>query len=281
MPYRAAGRHVGARISTGTEASAPGPAVSTTHTQPAASGRHGTGAGVGLHRSGGRCWPATQCPAARRPGGRLAYFVILGLAEGIWIARIPAVKARLHLTDGLLGASLLAGPGALVLVMPVAGGLADRFGSARLTRPAGLAVAVLPLALWTAHSLPAVIGALLAFGIAGGVLAVAANAQGVRVEQGYRRPLMASFHASYSLGGLAGAVLGGLLVWLRAEPGQRAGRHRPGRRGRRALAGGRLLPEPAGVRPGPARGRPGRSASGGRVAGRGGWSPSGCWRCAA
>jgi MFS family permease len=87
----------------------------------------------------------------------LAYFVILGLAEGIWIARIPAVKAGLHLTDGLLGASLLVGPGALVLVMPLAGWLADRFGSARLTRPAGLAVAAAPLALWTAQTLAAVL----------------------------------------------------------------------------------------------------------------------------
>jgi MFS family permease len=181
----------------------------------------------------------------------LAYFVILGLAEGIWIDRIPAVKAGLHLTDGLLGASLLAGPGALVLVMPLAGWLADRFGSARLTRPAGLAVAVLPLALWTARTLPAVIGTLVAFGTAGGVLAVAVNAQGVRVERGYRRPLMASFHASYSLGGLAGAVLGGLLAWWRA--GGLAGAL-----GSIVLvgvaaalfAGGRLLPEPAGLRPG-------------------------------
>ncbi len=183
----------------------------------------------------------------------LAYFVILGLAEGIWIARIPAVKALLHLTNGLLGASLLAGPGALVLVMPVAGRLADRFGSARLTRPAGLAVAVLPLALWTARTLPAVIAALLAFGIAGGVLVVAANAQGVRVERGYRRSLMASFHASYSLGGLAGAVLGGLLAWLRAGLMSALDSTVLAGVALALAAGGRLLPEPGGPRTGRAR----------------------------
>jgi hypothetical protein len=32
----------------------------------------------------------------------LAYFIIVGLTEGIWIARIPGVKERLHLADGLL-----------------------------------------------------------------------------------------------------------------------------------------------------------------------------------
>jgi predicted MFS family arabinose efflux permease len=148
----------------------------------------------------------------------LAYFVILGVVEGLWVARIPAVRVRLHLTYGLLGLSLPMGPAALVAVMPLAGRLADWFGSARLCRVAGLAVAVLPLAFWTAGTLPAVIAALLAFGVTGGLMSVALGAQGIRIEQAYRRPLMASFYASFSLGGLAGAVLGGLLAWLRPGP---------------------------------------------------------------
>ena len=49
-------------------------------------------------------------------------------------------------------------------------------------------------------------------------MAVSINAQGVLVERAYRRPLMASFHASYSLGGLSGAVTGGVLAWVRAGP---------------------------------------------------------------
>ena len=148
----------------------------------------------------------------------LALYVILGLVEGIWVARIPGLKVRLHLTDGLLGLSLPVGPAGLVAVMPVAGRLADRLGSARLCRLAGLAVAVLPLALWTAGTFATLIGVLLAFGITGGLMSVGLGAQGVRMEQAYGRPLMASFYASFSVGGLTGAVLGGLLAWLRAGP---------------------------------------------------------------
>jgi predicted MFS family arabinose efflux permease len=150
----------------------------------------------------------------------LALYVILGLVEGIWVARIPGVKVRLHLTDGLLGLSLPVGPAGLVAVMPLAGRLASWLGSARLCRLAGLAVAVLPLALWTANSLAALIGVLLAFGVTGGLMSVGLGAQGVRMEQAYGRPLMASFYASFSLGGLAGAVLGGLLAWLGAAPAE-------------------------------------------------------------
>ncbi len=185
----------------------------------------------------------------------LAYFVILGLAEGVWIARIPALKARLNLADSLLGASLLAGPAGLVLVMPLAGRLADRFGSARLIWPAGLAVAVLPLALWSARTLPEVTGAVLAFGIAGGVLLVGLNAQGVRLERGYGRPLMASFYASFSLGGLAGALLGGLLAWRRAGLPSALDSIAAGCVTAAIIAGYRLLPEPAGARRRPARPR--------------------------
>ena len=146
----------------------------------------------------------------------LALYVILGLVEGIWVARIPGLKARLHLTDGLLALSLPVGPAGLVAVMPLAGRLADRLGSARLCRLAGLALAVLPLALWTAGTLATLIAVLLAFGITGGLMSVGLGAQGVRMEQAYGRPLMASFYASFSLGGLAGAVLGGLVAWLGA-----------------------------------------------------------------
>ena len=144
----------------------------------------------------------------------LALYVILGLVEGIWVARIPGLKGQLHLTDGLLGLSLPVGPAGLVAVMPLAGRLADRLGSARLCRLAGLAVAVLPLALWTAGTLTALIGVLLAFGVTGGLMSVGLGAQGVRMERAYGRPLMASFYAFFSLGGLTGAVLGGLLAWL-------------------------------------------------------------------
>jgi fucose permease len=60
--------------------------------------------------------------------------------------------------------------------------------------------------------------ALLVYGMAGGLMDVAMNSQAVRVERGYRRPLINSFHAYYSFGGLAGALLGGLFAWAGVGP---------------------------------------------------------------
>ena len=229
--------------------------------------------------SGGGARPLRNTRAAV-----LAYFVLLGITEGMWVARIPGVKAGLHLTDGLLGASLLVGPAGLVVVMPLAGRLADRFGSGGLSRLAGAAVAVMPLFLWTGATLPSVMLAVLAFGIAGGMLSVGLNAQGVHVERAYGRPLMASFHASFSVGGLAGALLGGLLASHQLAP--------VGRPQTDALAGivltgvavsvvaGRWLARERAHRGGRPAARPGRPPGRGWLARpvRAAWSPPGSAR---
>jgi fucose permease len=47
---------------------------------------------------------------------------------------------------------------------------------------------------------------------------VAMNSQAVLVERRAGRPLMTSFHASYSFGGLGGALFGGLFAWVGIGP---------------------------------------------------------------
>jgi len=154
----------------------------------------------------------------RARASAVAFFVMLGVADGVWLARIPAIKHGLNLSDGVLGVALLATPAGALLAAAVAGRLVDRFGSARPMPLAGVAVALLPVAFGLANSLTALMVALLAFGVAAGLLDVAMNAQAVRVERGYRRPLFSSFHACYSFGGLAGALLGGLFAWAGVGP---------------------------------------------------------------
>jgi fucose permease len=54
---------------------------------------------------------------------------------------------------------------------------------------------------------------MLVYGFFGGMLDVAQNAQGVRVEAGYGRPVMTSLHACYSLGAIVGSLAGGAFAW--------------------------------------------------------------------
>jgi MFS family permease len=148
----------------------------------------------------------------------LVYFGIFGLVDGVWLARIPAVKQHLHLSDGLLGVALLAAPVGLVVVAAVADRLIERFGSARPTAAGAVAIALLPIAFGLSGSLAALMAVLLVYGMAGGMTDVAINAQAVRVERSYRRPIINSFHACFSFGGLLGALLGGLFAWADIGP---------------------------------------------------------------
>jgi hypothetical protein len=54
---------------------------------------------------------------------------VLGVATATWSARLPAIKAALHLSDGRLGLALFAVPAAGLLTGPVAiGAIASGVG---------------------------------------------------------------------------------------------------------------------------------------------------------
>jgi MFS family permease len=149
----------------------------------------------------------------------VAYFAVLGVANGVWLARIPAVKQNLHLSDGVLGLALLAAPAGLVVVVPFTSRIIGRAGSRRPTMIAGTCAALVPIALGLSPNLAALMASLFAFGLAGGMLDVAMNSQAVIVERAVGRPLMTSFHSCYSFGGLAGALVGGAFAWAGIGPG--------------------------------------------------------------
>jgi fucose permease len=135
--------------------------------------------------------------------------MIMGWCTGVGLARIPAAKTQAHLSDGTLGIALFAVPVGLVLGAGLAERLVDRLGSARLVRVTGLASCVATTLPGFAHSLPVLMAGLFLIGVTGGTLDVSQNAQGVRVEAAYRRPVMTSMHAFYSLGAILGSLAGG------------------------------------------------------------------------
>jgi MFS family permease len=143
----------------------------------------------------------------------LAFFALLGITNGDWLARIPALAHGLHLSDGMLGLVLLAGPAGSFAVAPVAGALVDRIGSRIPTIVGGSAVALLPISFGLAPGRVVLMAAMFAFGVAAGMLDVSMNAQAVQLQQAVGRQLMTSFHACYSFGTLAGGLVGGAFAW--------------------------------------------------------------------
>jgi MFS family permease len=143
-------------------------------------------------------------------GAVTAIFFLNGLVFGSWAARIPAVRDHVGLSDGELGIALACGAIGSIIAMPIAGGRAARLGSRRATRVALAMLGASTALVALAPSLPALCALMLFFGAAMGSLDVSMNAHGVAVERTYGRAILASFHAWFSLGGLAGGALGAL-----------------------------------------------------------------------
>jgi MFS family permease len=139
-----------------------------------------------------------------------AVFFLNGLIFGSWAARIPAVRDHVGLSDGELGIALACGAIGSIVAMPIAGGRAARMGSRRATRGALAFLCAITALVALAPSLPALCVLMLFYGAAMGSLDVTMNAHGVAVERTYGRAILASFHAAFSIGGLAGGALGAL-----------------------------------------------------------------------
>ncbi len=105
-----------------------------------------------------------------------------------------------------------------VLVLPMAGWLVGRLGSRGMTFLAALGFSLaLPLPLLS-PTVELLVLALIVLGAANGTLDISMNAQAVEIERGYGRPIMSSFHALFSVGGVAGAILAGAAMSLEVDP---------------------------------------------------------------
>ncbi|MFD7730051.1 MFS transporter [Kitasatospora phosalacinea] len=141
-----------------------------------------------------------------------AFFTVDGFLFASWVVRIPDVRAQVSASHSALGLALLCISAGAVATMALVGRLCLRYGSRRVTT-ASVAVFSLAAALPAhTHSVLSLGAVLLLFGAGYGAANVAMNSAAVDLVAELRRPVMPSFHAGYSLGGLLGAAVGGLLV---------------------------------------------------------------------
>jgi len=141
-----------------------------------------------------------------------AFFILNGFLLGMWLVHIPVVKDRVGASVPVLGwLLLLLGVGAFV-GMQVGGWCSDRFGSSRVVLLGAAVNSLAVLGPGLATSVPTLAAALLVFGLTNGLIDVSMNTHAVEVERHYDRPIMASFHAYWSIGGLLAAITGGAMI---------------------------------------------------------------------
>ena len=140
-----------------------------------------------------------------------AIFLVNGLGIGAWAVEVPRIKESLGLSEPSLGIALFFFALGALIAMPLAGKLAPLFGSGRATALLAAAFAItLPFPALVPN-FPCLCVALLALGAANGALDVSMNGHASAIEEHLQTPIMSSFHAAWSIGGLSGAAAGAAL----------------------------------------------------------------------
>jgi fucose permease len=146
-----------------------------------------------------------------------AVFFGNGFMFANWAARIPQVRTLLRVNPGVLGLVLLCLAIGSGLGTPLSGLIIGRLGEIRtvifmaLTSAAGLAIA----AVGMLRGIPVVGVGLFFTGFGTGTWDVAANVQGAAIERMLGRAILPKFHAGWSIGTVAGAGTGAVMVALR------------------------------------------------------------------
>jgi len=132
---------------------------------------------------------------------------VLGAIDGVWVARLPALKHKLSLDSGRLGLVIFAVTAVATLSLPLAGWLASRRGS---RGPAGAGLVLASGALAAAAFVPSFAPMLLVacgLGSGVGVADVSLNAHGIELEGRTGRHLLSPLHAAWSFGLLGGSAV--------------------------------------------------------------------------
>ena len=143
-----------------------------------------------------------------------AVFFVPGFLVACWAPLVPFAKQRASLSDADLGLILLClGMGSLI-AMPLAGKFASKYGLRNVMLVAITALVFLLPMLSIANSAMTLAAVIFAFGAAMGSMDVAINMQAVVVEKESGKPMMAGFHAFYSIGSLIGVTAMTALISL-------------------------------------------------------------------
>jgi MFS family permease len=148
------------------------------------------------------------------------FFFGMGFCFATWASRIPDIKLALKLSEAELGTLLFALPIGQLVAMPFSGKVVTEYGSRKIAiiglfmYAVGLTLIGLATTSWQLAL------NLFLFGFFGNFCNIAVNTQGVFTQQLFEKPIMGSFHGSWSLAGFCGALLGLIVLAFQLSPFQ-------------------------------------------------------------
>lgn len=146
------------------------------------------------------------------------FFFGMGFCFASWASRIPDIKTFLHLSEADLGSLLFAIPAGQILAMPLSGKVVTKYGSKKVSIIGLLLYSFLLIFAGFSNTVYQLAFSLFLFGFFGNFCNIAVNTQGVITQQLLSKPIIGSFHGSWSLAGFTGALFGLIMISLHLKP---------------------------------------------------------------
>ena len=139
-------------------------------------------------------------------------FIINGFSVGNFVSRIPDFKSELDISNGVLGGALLcASVGVLSALRPASRNSA-KYGSGPVTKYSAFTLALAVPLVGLLFNLPWFLFSLFVYGVLSSVHDLSMNSHAAAIENKVGKRVMSTFHAMWSLGGLSGGAIGGLVA---------------------------------------------------------------------
>ncbi|RZJ67017.1 MAG: MFS transporter [Flavobacterium sp.] len=136
------------------------------------------------------------------------FYFGMGYTFASWASRIPDIKANLDLSEADLGTILFAIPIGQLIALPISGKTVTKYGSPKVLLISLFLYALSLVCLGFSEVSWQLALSLVLFGVTGNFCNIAVNTQGVYAEGLFPKPIMGSFHGSWSLAGFGGALTG-------------------------------------------------------------------------
>jgi MFS family permease len=155
-----------------------------------------------------------------RPTQNALYLIFFTqpIVLGAWLPRIPEVQEKLGLSASELALSLVGAPIGTLLSLLIAGRIGDALGAKKtmaIFYPIFFVAMLLP---FIAPSQFALALALAAVGSSISILELGMNVAADEVEKQYKRLVMSKAHGLWSLGLMAGTLIGSAAAWQSISP---------------------------------------------------------------
>jgi len=142
----------------------------------------------------------------------LISFLINGFSVGNFVSRIPDFKYELGISNGVLGASLFcASIGVLAALRPTSRAAA-KYGSGPVTTYAAFTLALAVPFVGLLFNFFWFLFSLFIYGVLSSIHDLSINAHAAALENKAGKRVMSRFHAMWSIGGLTGGAIGGVLT---------------------------------------------------------------------